>query len=252
MRMFFAAGIAVVLGSAVHAAVWTTAYQFDEVTPLAAVDANQPTVYRDIMVGTHLVLIVSSDSDEPWMGALYTPGDDASYGVLTARGYSPVWDSYKESCLEAAGRGAWVWDYPGVGVGFELSTADKFGVPGLDPFAGDWFIFDYHARAAGSCNIMLYSYLDESKIAADTLCFTHVASRDFDADKVVDFEDLALLSSRWRTAIGSDPNDPDARLDLNSDQQIDAEDLALLTEYWLEQTDSIEHSADPNELPLDS
>jgi hypothetical protein len=249
--MFFAAGIAVVLGSVVHAAVWTTPYRFDEITPLAAVDANQPTVYRDIMVGTHLVLIVSSDSDGPWTGALYTSWEDASCGALTGRGYVPVWQNYDGSCLKAAGWGALVWDYQGMGAGFELSTADKFSVPSLDPFAGDWFIFDYHARAVGSCRVTLYSGAVGQRTLTETLSFTHVVSRDFDDDKTVDFEDLALLTLRWRTTVDSDPNSPSTRLDLNSDQQIGAQDLALFSEYWLEQIDSVEPTVDPNELALD-
>lgn len=252
MRMFFAAGIAVVLGSAVHAAVWTTAYRFDEVTPLAAVDANQPTVYRDIMVGTHLVLIVSSDSDEPWTGALYISWEDASCGVLMGRGYSPAWGSYGESCLDAAGRGAMVGVYAGAGAGFELSTAESFGVPGWDPLAGEWFILDYHAQAVGSCHVILYSGAVGQRTLVETLSFTHVMSRDFDDDRVVGFEDFALLASRWRTTVDSDPNSPSTRLDLNSDQQIGAQDLALFSEYWLDQIDSTELAPDPNEAALDS
>lgn len=250
MRMVSALGIVVVLASAVHAAVWTTVYRFDEATPLAAVDANQPTVYRDIMVGTHLVLVVGSNSDEPWTGALFVPGDDVPYGELDARGYVPPWQNYEGSCLEAAGRGALVWNYRGMGAGFQLSTADSFGVPGLDPVAGDWFILDYYARAVGSCCVTLYSYLNDSINLTETLSFEHVMSRDFDDDKIVDFEDLALLSAQWRTTLDVDSNSPNAKLDLNSDQQIDTQDLALFIEYWLEQTDSVEPATDPNDPTL--
>lgn len=252
MRMFLTMGVVVVLTSAVHAAVWTTVYRSDGVTPLAAVDPNQPTVYRDIMAGTHLVLIVSSDRDEAWTGTLFISGDDAPYGVLNARGYVPTWQNYQGSCLEAAGWGALVWDYLGMGAGFELSTADNFGVPDLDPSAGDWFVFDYHARAIGSCGVMLYSGGPGERTLAETLVFTHTMPRDFDDDKIVDFEDLALLSSQWHAAVDSDPNSLNARLDLNSDLQINTQDLALFSEYWLEQTDSIEPVADANEPPLDS
>jgi len=58
--------LAIALAPAALAKVWTTVYGCDGVTPLEAVDPNHPTVYRDIMVGTRLVLVVSSDQDEYW------------------------------------------------------------------------------------------------------------------------------------------------------------------------------------------
>ncbi len=252
MRAFRTIGLVVVLASVAHAAVWTTVYRYDEITPLGIVDPNQTAVYRDVMVGTHLVLIVSSDSDRFWAGTLYTSWDDAAYGVLSARGYGPVWKNYEESCLDAAGRGALVQEYPGMGAGFSLSTGDNFGVPGWDPLAGDWFVLDYYAQSRGSCDVMLYSGIASSQVLVETLSFTHVASRDFNGDHIVDFKDLAILSSRWRTTTDSDPNGPNAKLDLNSDQRIDSQDLAFFSEYWLERTDFVESAADPNEPPLDS
>ena len=80
-----------------------------------------------------------------------------------------------------------------------------------------------------------YDFSVSFDVPIETLAFTHVPSRDFNGDTVVDFKDLALLASHWD--LNADPNSPDGPFDLNADGRIDLGDLALFSEYWLERTD---------------
>ncbi len=246
MRMLLALAV---LAAAAHVArgrVWTTVYRCDEATPLESVDPNDPAVYREIMVGTHLVIVVSSDTDRYWTGSLRTSWEDAEYGVLSARGYVAKPPNYQDSCLEAAGERAVVLSYLGMGVGYDLVSSANLGLPGHDPVAGDWFVLDYHAHRVGFCDVLLYGYTVDSEVLIETLSFTHVPSRDFNGDAVVDFTDFALLSSRWQRKAELDPNSIDAGLDLDSDHQIDFDDLILFSEYWLDRTDCTTPAIDPN------
>ena len=103
MRRLAVLCLAVALAPAAWAKVWTTVYRCDGVTPLAAVDPNHPTVYRDIMVGTKLVLVVSSDQDGYWRGSLLLSQEEAQYGELSGRGYVKIPSNYEDSCLASAG-----------------------------------------------------------------------------------------------------------------------------------------------------
>ncbi len=250
MRLFSGLVAIAIFTAPAQARVWTSVYRHDEVTPLAAVDANRTTVYRNIMVGTRLVFVISSDSDRSWSGCLVSSWEDSNCGVLNARGEPDDWNPYPGSCFDAAGRSALIDRYGGMGVGYALWSGDNFGVPAWDPVAGAWFILDYQARKAGPCDVVLYSHVDGARVPVETLSFAHVLSRDFNNDNRVNFEDLAMLLSQQGAISDSDPNSPGAGLDLNSDQQIDAQDLALFSEYWLEQTDSVEAATDPNDSAM--
>lgn len=233
------------------AKVWVAVYQPDGKTPLAAVDANHPNVYRDIMVGTRLMFVLSSDSSEYWAGNLLLSWDDAEYARLSGRGYVlPLPDSrirfpnYRDSRLEAAGTRAAVWDVVdsnAIGLGFS-SDHTPYITGGHPAYPGDWFVVDYYAEQAGSSEVGLYDLLAGHSVPMQTLSFTHVPSRDFNGDTVVNLKDFALLASRWRSAV--DPNSPpEAAVDLNADHRVDASDLASFSPYWLAHTDSNEPSA---------
>jgi len=244
--MVFALAVIVAVAPLARANVWTTVYRCDETTPLAVVDPNRPGVYRDIMVGTRLVIVVSSDTGEYWGGQLRLSWDDAQYAALTGRGPTIVPDTvrpnYRDSCLEAAGEGAISWDYSSArGVGLEFVTSAYAPV-----VPGDWFLLDYRAEQVGSCELGLYNPAASYDVPIETLSFTHVPSRDFDGDTIVNFEDLALVAGHWRATVDPDPNSPEAVFDLNSDSRVDADDLALFSEYWLERTDCIDAVVDPN------
>ena len=235
-----------ILARPMMAEVWTSVYRCDEATPLALVDPNRPGVYQDIMVGTRLVIVVSSDTGGDWSGQLRLSWDDAQYASLSGRGLTIdpglVGPEYRDSCLDAAGEGATIWDFSGArGVGFVFQTSS------YAPIApGEWFIFDYQAERVGSCGVGLYDLSTGLDTPIEMLSFTHVPSRDFDGDAIVNFEDLALLAGHWRAPTGHDPNSPDAVFDLNSDHFVDADDLMLFSEYWLEQTDCNDVVLDPD------
>ena len=113
-------------------------------------------------------------------------------------------------------------------------------------FAGDWFVFDYHAQQVGTCTVGLHEMSADWNVPIQTLSFTHVPSADFNGDALVDFQDLALLASHWGAP--ADPNGPEAAFDINADGRIDTTDLASFSDHWLERTDCTKTATDPNEL----
>ncbi len=238
------------------AKVWVTPYRCDETTPLATVDANQPTVYEDIMVGTRLAIIITSDAPglyyigeafrdwKLWAGSLLVPRGDSERGRLSGRGYNKQTSSYEDSVLPAAGNPSFAkvrYRERAVGFSFDLNVQAQ-------SVAGDWFIFDYHAERVGTCAVQL-DQITNVAVPTQTLLFRHIPSRDFNGDTVVDLRDFALLASNWNAAVSADPNSPARALDLNGDTRVDFDDLALFSEYWLERTDCGKFTSQPNQSP---
>jgi hypothetical protein len=212
-----------------------TVYLPDGNTPLAIVDPNIPHVYRDVMVGTNLIIVVSSDTNEPWGqdvnegGSLAIEEEYWPYGVLSARGpqVGGEWGDWSGSHLPAAGTPAAVYDwYP---VGFDLYTGSH------DIEAGNWFVIDYNATDIGNCNVGFYDHRISWDEPVYYLCFFNVRTRDFNNDTIVDFHDYTILASYWQE---TDCNAPDwcDGTDLDTDGSVDANDLMLFCEFWLERT----------------
>jgi hypothetical protein len=209
----------------------------DANTPLELADPNVLTepnvfVYRDIMVGTKLTIIVDSNIAEPWtwVGSLYIGGTNRDYGELSARDYNDITSDWEGSHYEAVGDGALVQDVQDVvNSGFELYS---------DPnaVAGDWFVLDYNATNIGICKVDFYDYDFSWDIPFYSLEFSHVHTRDFNQDTKVDFADLALLSLYWLQTGCTGP-DWCTGTDLNTDGIVDRGDLILFTDYWLERTE---------------
>jgi hypothetical protein len=244
MRTFLVLAAVVVLAPFAAAKVRTRVYRCDEATPLAPVDAAHPAVYRDIMVGTHLVIVVSSDTGgEIWSGGLRLSGDDANNATLSGRGYDPVSFSYLDTPLPSAGRWAAAWASPSTEA-FDIVFNNS-----RDAVAGDWFICDYRAERAGSATVKVYDYAADIEVLVETLFFTHVASRDFNRDGLVNFEDFALLAKHWRAPVAPDADSGETGFDLATNRRIDIDDLSLFTQYWLERTDCNEPSADSQNSP---
>ncbi len=250
--------LVVALAAPLGAKVWVTAYRCDEVTPLAAVDPNHPTVYRDIMVGTRLALIISSDAPAFWLGRLLLPWDYEQNALLTGRGLTPpppgvpAYSTYQDSRFDAAGTRASVRDFENVrGIGLEFrSDYTPYLVPGFHPaYPGDWFVVDYRARQTGVARVDLYDSFASPSGPIQTLSFTHVPSRDFNSDTIVDFRDFALMASHWGSAVSTDPNSRSSALDLDANTRVDFGDLALFSEYWLERADCVKSAGDPNHPP---
>jgi hypothetical protein len=238
MRILAMTVVVLALSSVLQAEVWMTVYRCDETTPLAPADPNYPHVYADIMVGTKLVVVVSSDASLDFEGFLLFPDDGVM--SLTGRGHHPTRRVCVDSSLPAAGEEAYVVSFVDVGArGFNLGT-------GLLPFSGDWFIFDYYAERVGSCGIELYDLFGDWNVPIDMLSFAHVLSCDFNGDNSIDFEDLALLASH-NSPVPDSISDDQAAFDLNSDRVIDFRDLAQFSEHWLERISCDDPPADPSQ-----
>ncbi len=200
---------------------------------------------RDIMVGTKLTIIVSSDIPESWAGDIGILGDYQNRGVLSGRDFNDVTDDYEGSHFPAAGEQAvvWRWDWEEGILGFNFSTD-------TNPISsGDWFIVDYTATAVGDCNVAFYDILlEEPYFLPSTGAFHQVPTRDFyqpavpdpNVDPIVNFADYAILAGWWQqdcenpggcdgADIGSSSGEPDGYVDI--------EDLRLFCDYWLEKTE---------------
>jgi len=205
-------------------AVSTRVCLSDGNTPLELADPNIPFVYRDVMVGTRLTIIVDSNVAEYWYGgALVTEETDILYG----RGCDGL--ECSGSCLPAAGDFAYVVEIEYPGYGFEF-----YG--GEEPNVGDWFIFDYNAKDIGNCNVAFYDYDVSETEPVHTLTFHHVRTRDFDGNTQVDFADFAVLAFYWQEVNCGDANDCEGT-DLDINGSVDVNDLMLFCEYWLEKTE---------------
>ena len=219
------------IGSFAAGAVSIRVSLADGNTPLEPADANTPFVYRDIMVGTKLTIIVASDAPGEWSGGLFIEGIDRDFGVLSGRGYDAATRDWAGSRFETAGLRARVRDNAGfLSAGFELNSHST-------AVAGDWFIIDYTATQVGSCRVGLYDYsIPENAFSpVYELVFSQVPTRDFDQDATVGLADFAVLASYWGATNCTDP-DRCQGTDLNVDGRVDRADLALFADYWLEKT----------------
>jgi hypothetical protein len=231
-------GLFLALSSVAAAEVSTRVCLADGNTPLEWADPNVPFVYRDIMVGTKLTIIVSSDMPEFWSGGLYIAGTDREYGVLSARDLNTITLDWEGSHFEAAGDGAAVYEsYDSIVRGFDLLGDGNPYDRTTSSQAGDWFVIDYIATGVGNCKVGFYDYDGSggSDYPVYDLMFSHVRTRDFNQDSRVDLADFALLASHWlETGCGQ----PEwcAGADIDKDGNVDYDDLTFLAEYWLQTT----------------
>jgi hypothetical protein len=199
-------------------------------TRVCEADGNTPFDDRDIMVGTRLTIIVSSDTAEYWWGGLFIADPYRDYGLLYGRDYNstpPV--DWEGSHFPAAGPDAQVLDWEDDDkTGFQL-------LGDIEAVAGDWFIIDYNATDIGDCNVGYYDFDVSWDDPIYGIPFYHVRTRDFNADTIVDLADFAILGSYWQQTDCNDPNWCEGT-DLDTTGNIDANDLMLFVDYWLETT----------------
>jgi hypothetical protein len=221
--------ILLIVTSAACGEVSTRVCLADGNTPLELADPCVPNVYRDIMVGTELTIIVSSDANGYWSGGLFIAGVNRNYGVLSGRDYNDITMDWAGSRFPKAGVSARVWDWEEDLISGFLLSGDG------DAIAGDWFIIDFNATNVGDCNVGLY---DDSVSLVEPIyevSFHHVRTRDFNEDGIVNFLDLALFASYWQQTRCSEPGWCGGT-DLDANSKVDDSDLILFFNYWLERT----------------
>jgi len=217
---------------AVAGKVSTRVGSADGNTPFVPVDSNLPiTRYPDIMVGTKLTIIVDSNVAEYWSGSLAIEDANMDYGTLSCRDCNDTILDCDGSRSSAAGETAQVLLWQNAGVrGYDLYTDSKNIMP------GDWFAIDYIATSMGICNVGFYDHSVDWFEPIYYLAFSHVPTRDFDGDKIVDFGDCAIFALHWRTPFCDGPDWCEGT-DLDRDHDVDFGDLTLFTDYWLERTE---------------
>ncbi len=212
-------------------------------------EANGETLFdnRNIMVGTKLTIIGSSDSNAPWDCSLlidwgYYPD---AYGSLSARG--PIISNpldWSGSHFPAAGDDAIViedWIDPEYGFGC-IFCCD------LRPEPNDWFIIDYTALDVNNCDVPVYQKPSTEGWGTEIeptsiISFHHVPTRDFyqpavpdpNVDPIVNSADYAILADWWQ----KNCEEPGGcgKADLDDSNDVDIEDLRLFCDYWLEKTE---------------
>ena len=201
-------------------------------TPFLPVDSNLPIIeYPDIMVGTKLTIIVDSNVAEYWSGALAIEDANMDCGELSCRDSNDMVLDCEGSRFPPAGERAQVVLWVNIGVhGYDLYTDSR------DLMPGDWFIIDYVATSVGICNVGFYDHSVDRCEPIYYLRFSHVPTRDFNGDTVVNFGDFTILASYWQATTCDDPDWCEGT-DLDWDRDVDFGDVSLFADYWLEKTE---------------
>jgi hypothetical protein len=217
------------LASIARGRVSTRVCLADGNTPLELADPNIPFVYRDIMVGTKLTIIVSSDAEGSLNARLAIIGEGQNRGLLSARDYNDTTLDWAGSRFPAAGNMARVWEW--IDPDVQMIALESI----YSPVAGDWFVIDYTAIGIGTCKVGFYDHSVSWVEPVYYLGFSHVPTRDFNNDAGVDFADYAVLVSYWLEPLCVDL-DSCTGTDLDRNGIVDFNDLILFADYWLERS----------------
>lgn len=238
MKRLIAFILLLVAAPAAHAEVFTRVCLADGNTPLELADPCIPFVYRPIMVGTHLTIVINSDANGYWEnGELSLWDTNQSYGILSGRDYNEETLDWKGSRFPAAGDMARVSHFEGdEEVDGQSHDANGFWLSGDEnAIVGDWFIIDYNAINAGFCSVIFYDRSVDWDHPLYEMYFTHVRTRDFNNDGIVNFEDFAVLGLNWQRTDCGEPENCSGT-DLDTDGDVDYIDLKLFADFWLETT----------------
>ena len=207
--------------------VWLQVYEADGVTPF---DIN-----GSVMVGSKLVFVVISDSNDNWSGGLYITGQDRVLGTLAGRDKDPNSRDWTGSHYADAGDFARVTSWKDTYIwGFDLYTyypVDNYSEAN-STVPGNWFVIDYYADEVGECSVGFYDYDISWAEPNYLITFLNAPTRDLNSDEAVDFRDFATLSSQWNNTGCGAPNWC-AGADIDRDGDVDGSDLGLFVEYWL-------------------
>ena len=204
-------------------------------TTLQVCDPNtlEPLEITEVMTGTTVSLLVSSDANSIWSGGIFLRNEDRLMGTLSARGKDSDSRDWTQSHLTNAGPAAKVTQWKDSYIsGFDLYTDE------LIPQPGRWFVLDYTALESGPCTIEFYRYRDDDRdswILPDpntSFTLTNSPTRDFDHNQGVNFYDFVLFSQYWQQEECIDSMFcPQA--DLNQDGTIGLLDLIAFSDFWL-------------------
>jgi len=222
---------------------------FGEVTAeIRLPDGSRLSEPAEVMVGTQLSIVVSSDVDEKRFVTLHLEDANSDYALLYGRDFNddpegPYIYSYEGSCLPAAGKYAAVFDWEETGVeGLKLRTGEYYIA------RDDWFVVDYNVIDTGNCRVVFNGYdpvgpyenpppeYEPILVGHRHIEFIQVRTRDFNGDGYVDFGDFGIFGSYWGETGYSDPNECEGT-DLDASGGIDVNDLMMFCGYWLEETD---------------
>ena len=189
----------------------------------------RPLGIDEIMMGTQVSLVVSSDANDLWSGGLFIHDAHRSRGVLRARHSADPNDPAGSSCLLAAGDRAFVraWN-DSLMSGFDLYTDD------YSRETGNWFVLDYTPLAEGDCVLHFYDHSKSFTVADPNLpvSLQNSPTRDWNANGTVDLADYAVLASRWMAQNCGEP-DWCGGVDLDRDGNVGIVDLLMFADYWL-------------------
>lgn len=181
---------------------------------------------RNIMVGTKLKLIVTSDTNDYWSGGLFIDGSNRDLGILSGSGKDLNTRDYSDCHWENAGPEATVTQW-------EDSVIRGFGLfAGSNCVPGDWFAIDYTALEPGEPNVGFYEYSVSWDDPNDFVMFNQVPAADFNTDGIVNLLDYSLLSSCWLEDDFTNSSGCQ-KADLYMNGIIDVNDLILFTDNWL-------------------
>lgn len=230
--------VLLVAAPAAHAEVFTRVCLADGNTPLKLADPCIPFVYRPIMVGTHLTIIIDSDANGYWDGGELSIWDtNQNHGELSGRDFNEETFDWKGSRFPAAGDMARVWDFAEIKIvdGQEHDARGFRSSGDENAIVGDWFIVDYNAISLGTCSVIFYDWAVDWDYPLYEMSFTHVRTRDFNDDGIVNFEDFAVLGLNWQRTDCFEPENCSGT-DLDADGYAGISDLRQFAEYWLEKT----------------
>ena len=183
-----------------------------------------------VMVGSHIPLVVYSETNSYWSGGFFIKGNDRAIGQLQARGKDPNSRDWSESHLPAAGSGAYVLGWKDSNLwGFDLYPDD------FERYPGSWFVIDYYALEEGVCNVGFYDHSYSWTIPDPniTLLFSNTPTRDLNPDGIVNYADFSVFSSYWLAENCDDPNAACYRADFSRNGSVGLEDVIMFADFWL-------------------
>lgn len=215
-------------------------------------NTSEPITLPEIMVGMDVSIVIHSDANDLWSGGLFIKGQDRALGQLAARRGNSDSHNWSNSCLEAAGKNAYVIEWKDSNIwGFDCYTDD------LERQSGNWFVLDYTALEAGECTIGFYDHRNSDWTITDpnlSIHFQNTPTRDLNSDKTVNFDDFVIFSSQWNKR--SNPDDPNlfSPADFSGDGFVGLEDVVMFADYWLWGTPGWKPAEEPvmKEVPSES